>query len=77
MSEMKLRFKVCPVITRYGVRYIIKEDKLLGKYLRYVDGNQFTSVNKEQAQKFKRVETLVEHLQTAFGDDFTIVDNYL
>ena len=77
MSDTVLRFKICAMTCDRGVRYLIKEDKLFGKYLRYNKGNQFISVNKEQAQLFKKIETIIERLQEAFGNDFTIVDNYL
>ena len=77
MSEMKLRFKICPVITRYGVRYIIKEDKLLGKYLRRLNSSNFSYTDKYNATKWSGYGAIMKDLREAFGNDFTIVDNYL
>jgi len=77
VSDDTLRFKVFPVIGRWGVEYIVKEDKIFGKYLTYSRGKNLIKTHKEDATRWKSTSKIMGSLIEAFGNDFTVVDNYL
>jgi len=77
VNKSTLQFKIYPVLNRQGVRYIVKENKMFGKYLAYTEGDNFTKTYREDATSWSSPDKVVRCLSKAFGDRFTIVDNYL
>jgi len=78
LSDNSYKFTIHPVATGYGIKYIVKEHKLFGKYLKlHHRGYAFTCVVKESATKWSNIENINNALSDAFGGNFTIVDNYL
>lgn len=77
-ADSTFRFTIHPVVTSDGILYIVKEYKLFGKYLKQVSGGSaFTLTNKEQATRWDSILNVNKSLYTTFGNDFTIVDNYI
>ena len=79
----KKEFKIWPVITKDGLRYVVKEDKRWGDG--YVaeggvnpanDYYYITSI-KRLAAKYKEIDSIIEVLDTMFGKSYIINDNYL
>ena len=74
----KKEFKIWPVITKDGLRYVVKEDKRWGGYVgdRNEDKYYLTHI-KSFATKYKNINNAIETLDTMFGESYVINDNYL
>jgi hypothetical protein len=82
MSSKK-EFKICPIITKDGVRYVVKEDKRWGDG--YVAEGGVNPANdyyyittiKRLAAKYEDISAISNVLDTMFGKSYIINDNYL
>ena len=77
MSDRVAQFKIYPLIGKGGIGYIIKENKIWGKYLRRLNSSNFSYTDKYNATKWSGYGAIMKDLREVFGNDFTIVDNYL
>tara|TARA_R110000850_G_scaffold198856_1_gene325091 strand:+ start:211 stop:459 length:249 start_codon:yes stop_codon:yes gene_type:complete len=82
MSNKK-EFKICPVITKDGIRYVVKEDKRRGEgYVAEGGVNPendyyYITTIKALASRFRDINSVVKVLDTMFGESYVINDNYL
>ena len=71
----KKEFKICPVVTKEGVRYVVKEDKRWGGYLNKKE-NDITLIEASSA-RYKDINDIIKTLDGMFGESYVINDNYL
>jgi len=82
MILSKKEFKICPIITKDGVRYVVKEDKRWGGYVAEGGVNPandyyYITTIKRLAAKYEDITTISNVLDIMFGESYIINDNYL